>query len=327
MGKTNFIDRVVSGKGVILCPPSSVGYRYQSLSCEVIRDATGSYRSYRYSPEKGQFANICFMKDGYVINQVRMEFLKQRFVSYPDVTGEILLALRCAQYSELRSFYNTDKLITGSAILQNNPIKDFAPLDFGWDEALVDCFADCAIALHLFTEDYDSCVVVGEENLPPSPPPHSPPLPPPVPKVDVGVPLPSVGQNSLSVPYDGKNDNGKSIPNPLDVAPPLPPNPNFPLGKPCQRIDIKVEIKFNAQAGGQPTIYPIGIYGEFSGSVEVDNLYSAGGFSIGVKIECRGIERCSELRFYHYEAKAGSDGTPGLYAVESVRLLEAVLVP
>lgn len=326
MGKKDGVVRIISGKGILKVPISTEGYRYLSVSCEVIRESTNPYANFNYSPIRQQHAFLTFLQDGFVVDVVRHEFEKQRFIKLPDITGEVVKEILCEHRSTLKSFVNLARGLGGQFITENNPIKDYAPIDLGFDAIQVVCYADTAISVSCNWEEYDVCVIEGDPPDKPNPP-SKPNSPEPPNKYKPGEPIPYNTPGGISPAYDGSNDSGNTVPHPIDkISPPNSGN-KFPFGTKCQ----KVKLTFDLVASGFRTDIRrvVTVFGEFTGQIVPYRLDSPVGASVGVTIECRGIAdfnpSCQDLGIYKYEVIAGGLGTE--VKIDSVNLISYEVLP
>lgn len=217
-------ERRISGKGVLQVPTDVVKNRAFILFATVIREPKNKYANYNYNPPKGRYATLTFLRQGYVLDVRPMEYSMQVWDGVNDVSGQTLIAVKCAYEGILQTFYNLSLALgetpggqglTPLAI--TDLIKNYENLRLAWDEIRVQCYADTAISLRLDRLKYDVCDIEKDKDKPPPPPPEpEPPIPP-------GTPI-----QDLSPPYkegdDLEGDDGNTNPFPGDTPPP-PPNP------------------------------------------------------------------------------------------------------
>ncbi len=216
--------RKISGKGVLKMPPDKNKNRAYVLFGSVVREPKQRYGNYNWNPDRSRYANMVFLRQGYVIDTLAMEFRTQVWDGVNDVSGQTLIAVKCAYAGMLESIFKLSALVIASnpvllatvePVSVTDLIKDYENLRLSWDEIRVQCYADTAIQLQLSRLKYDVCEPEKDKDKPPPPPP--PPLPP----VPPGEPI-----YDISPAYEEEtNDNNNTAPYPEDVPPPpeLPP--------------------------------------------------------------------------------------------------------
>lgn len=216
-------ERFISGKGILKVPSDTKKNRYTILYLDVIRRPTNRYANLNWNPPRGKYAFLTFLRNGYVIDTRSMEFDRESYDGIADISGQTLIAVKCAYDGILDTFVNLSVALGATPggvglvpISKNNNIKDYENLLLGWDEVRVVCYADTALQARLYRTAYDVCNPDFDNQQPPPPPP--PPLPP----VPPGTPL-----ANLSPPYEGADDGGNTVPYPSDsVPPPFVPLPD-----------------------------------------------------------------------------------------------------
>lgn len=195
MTETKVEERLVSGTGVLRVPALENATRYVSLLCDVIRQPGYTFRSFKYSPYRQRYGTLVFLRKEYVIAEEAIDYTRRRFDFVLDVSGQTLIALKCAHKQTLQQL--------GSAV---SNIATFPNLNMLWDEVRLVCQDDTAFQLRLFVDTYSEC---GDDYYEKSPPPPPPPLPPSTP----GVPI-----ADISPPYEGDDVTqpfpGDTIPEP-----------------------------------------------------------------------------------------------------------------
>lgn len=262
-------SRTVSGQGVLRVPALNNKFRAVILYCDVVRPPKNKYVNKNWNPERGKYAFLTFVRNEYVIGHDAMEFDRQSWDGIQDISGQTLIAVKCAYDGILQTFVNLSIALAatpgGVGLMPINKvdlIKDYENLANSWQEVRIKCYADTAVQARLFALKYDSCTPDRDDERPPPPPPSPPPPVPP------GTPL-----NNISPPYDRfTNDNRNTVPFPGDT-PGIPPNA-------CQ--DVTIFLRADWLLNGSPTTYN----GQVTGKASVINAYidevSSGGSSIFV---------------------------------------------
>lgn len=204
-------ERAISGKGVLKVPSDGVRGRAFVLFCTVVRKPTNSYLNLNWNPPKSRYATLSFLRQGYLLDTAPVEFDKQVWDGVNDISGQSLIAIKCAYQGILQTFVNLSVAIAatpggaGMAVLNTEDyIKDYESLLLAWDEIRVQCYADTLISLRLDALEYDTCNPERNKTKAPPPPPEIPPIEP-------GTPV------EVDSPYDEESsDNGNTQPYPGD---------------------------------------------------------------------------------------------------------------
>lgn len=202
-------SRTISGKGVLKLPVDKKKNRAFVLYCDLVRPPKSPYLNLNYNPPRSRYGTISFMREEYVISTANIDYKRQAFDGVNDISGQTLIALKCANNAILQSIYNLSVALAatpGGAGLTPisfvNVIKDYENLRLSWDECRLVCYADTVLQLRLFRIKYDTCNADFDKDKPPSPPP------PPRASVPAGQPI-----DDISPPYSaGNNDNGNTAP-------------------------------------------------------------------------------------------------------------------
>lgn len=312
-------ERTISGKGVLQVPGDHLKIRSSVLFINVVREPTNMYVSRDWNPQRSRFANLVFLRQGYVISHIPVEFDGQAFDGINDVCGQNLIALKCAYAGILQTFTNLAAALAstpGSAGLSvvsiTDTIKDYENLANAWDEIRIKCYADTAINVKMYTLKYDTCDPLKDKDKPP-------PLPPPPPeKVPPGTPVPN------SYPYDEEtHDSDNSRPFPGDD--PQPPT----VGEPCEVINLTYTYtqSFNGNLGN-PITASLQVYGKVG---EISVQAQPGGFTY-FYLECQGIitqgyegasTQCKEYDNYRFTT---NNQTFPAITVETISIVSATPV-
>jgi len=205
-------ERLISGKGVLRVPDNPVKNRSAVLYLDVIREPRNKYVNLNWNPYRSRFASLVFRRDDYVIGTATMEFEQQAYDSIADISGQNLIAIKCMYEGILISFVNLAVAQGFVLTSYTDLIKDYESLSLGWEEVLIQCYADTAIQARLYRLEYDFCDPdKNKQRKPPPPPPRLPKVPPGT----------SIGD--ISRPYDDDDDDGNTVPYEGDDTPPPPP--------------------------------------------------------------------------------------------------------
>lgn len=236
-------SRQISGLGTIRVPssPNGVGARVDLLIFDLIRPSVNRYRNFNWFPPRERIANLTFRRSGIVLKHETVEFERQGFWEYPDPGGQALAAVQCSYKGILQTFFNLGNALGLPSISVQNDIKEWARFETPFDEIVVFCYADTAIAASLYQLDYEACGTDSgnfqfPENLPPAPAQTVPGLP-----------------TTISPPYDENDPNEPYSPSSVDIevpgnwevrisydAIPVPGTPSENLPLPRQTYVISV---------------------------------------------------------------------------------------
>lgn len=254
--------RNISGKGMLRLPSDSKKRRMGILYASVLRPPTSPYYNLNYSPKRSRYAYLTFLRNDYVIADGSIEYEQQSFDVVTDLTGQNLIALKCAYKGILQTFQNFAQAQNLFLESITDTIKDYEYLDLAWDEVRVTCYADTALQLQLYALPFDKC---DDESDKPKRPPKPPPPPAPVPP---GTPL-----DGLDPPYEDEE-------NPDNFTEPYPGDDNnpFPFGEECTQYDITLRV---IPFVGDPIVLTFRMFGEVEG-------VGIGGGGSFVYILCRG---------------------------------------
>ncbi len=236
-------ERLISGKGVLKVPPDKTKNRHSVLYLDVIREPRNKYYNGNWNPIRSRYAQMTFRRDEYIIGTATMEFERQAYDSIADISGQNLIAIKCMYEGILISFVNI--AIAQGLVLTSyqDLIKDYESLNLGWEEVLIQCYADTAIQARLYRLQYDACDPSKDNQKKPPPPP------PPLPKVP-----PGTGIGDISEAYDGDNDGGNSEPFDGDETPP-----------PFEPLPDNTRLKWNLSTNLNPrTTYAQAVFATFT---------------------------------------------------------------
>lgn len=228
-------ERDISGKGVLRVPSANVKNRAYVLFATVIREPSNPYLNLNYNPPRARYATLCFMRQGYLVDSKSIDFEKQVWDGVNDISGQTLIAVKCAYQGILETFVNLSVGLSqtpgGVGLFYTtveDKIKDYESLRLAWDEVRVVCYADTALSLRLDVLEYDVCDSSRDKDRTP------PPSPPPRDKVPPGIPI-----GEISPPYDGDDDDGNTVPFPYDESPDPPADTE---GEPCAPYRLNFSV-------------------------------------------------------------------------------------
>jgi len=222
--------RFISGKGLLKVPLESQPYRRYALIADIVRLPTQFYINNNWTPPEGFYANMTFTNGRRVISKSAMKFVSQTWVFTPDPEGQAIIALKCAVDTHNQSIVNLGLAQGLPPISVNNPLEAFDILPLEWDAVRLKCHADSGIRLQLWGMPYEYCSPYSVFTADP------PPDPDPPTEVPQGQPM--EGDQEVSEPYEGDDDDGATQPLELDQLPEPPP----PGGDSCQKYYIVVKI-------------------------------------------------------------------------------------
>jgi len=207
--------RRISGSGLLIVPPSIIPYRKYWLFADLIRAPRSPYLNLKSNPPESFFGKLCFLNKGRVVRLESVDFAGQAWEFEPDISGQVQIALKCAIDVNNQTSINLGLSLGAPPITVENPLEAFSIQPLNWEEVRLVCFAESAVRLELWAQPYEFCS------------PYSVPIADSAPDIEFpeeiapGTPL--EGDNAVSPPYDGDNDSGITIPNPIDSFPPEEP--------------------------------------------------------------------------------------------------------
>jgi len=254
--------RVISGKGLVKIDLEAKAFKQARIIttyAQVIREPFNQYLNLNYNPPRSRYAQMVYLRNGYVQHVRNLEFKFQMWEDSPETSAQNMYAIQCAYDGILTTFFNLGNALALPSISVTDHIKDWVHPNLFWDEIKVVCYADTAIQITIESLTYDLCPEQEDKEgaPPPPPPPNVPPIPP-------GTPLPDTDYPP-SEPYDGENDDGDTIPYPIDV--PEPP-PEFPQGERCVKYYVYVSCR--TATSNFPVTTTAQLFGE------IENIYVSG---------------------------------------------------
>ena len=205
-------ERLISGRGILKVPANSEGDRLRILVTDLVRPPLSLYSNKSYNPNRSRYGTLVFLRRGYVINTEPVEYPRMSFDGIQDITGQTLLAVKCAYDGILDTFVNLSVALAGTPggiglfpITKDNNIKDYTSLNLAWDEVRLVCYSTTALQLRLFSAAYDACDNAFIKDL------TIADFPSPIAEVS-----PSTALDNISTPYSGGSDGGNTVPIPAD---------------------------------------------------------------------------------------------------------------
>jgi hypothetical protein len=284
-------ERLISGRGILRVPQQTRPIRHYILYLDVIREPSQAYLNLNYTPGRSRYCTAVFERSNYVVAQAAQEFKRQLFENTTDITGQNLIAIKCAYQGILETFVNLAQAIPVIfPTTLTNLIKDYESLDLFWDAVKITCYADTAIQARLFKLEYDRCdAEFDKRKRPPPPPPPLPPVPP------------GTGIGDIDDPYD--EDDDTTDPHPIDdnFVPP-------PFGTECAPYRVRILAGTNSQPNLTTDVDVWGPIGE----VRITPDQGSNRF---VSLECRNrrsLGPCANFPFDWYGMfSRGADVTNG----------------
>ena len=205
-------ERLISGRGILKVPVNNDGDRLRLLVVDLVRPPLSLYSNKSYNPNRSRYGTLVFLRRGYVINTEPVEYPRMVFDGVQDITGQTLLAVKCAYDGILDTFVNLSVNLGGTPggiglfpTTKDNNIKDYTSLNLSWDEVRLVCYSTTALQLRLFSTAYDACDNAFVKDL------TIPAFPTPIAEVS-----PTTVLETISAPYSGGSDGGNTIPIPAD---------------------------------------------------------------------------------------------------------------
>ena len=246
--------RTISGHGVLKCPYSNADIKKAKVLTffvDVIRPPSLYFSNKHYNPNKAFYGTLCFMRDGYVMSALKIEFESQVFEFNADIAAQAEYAIKCAYSGILTSFANLGTALNLTVTSVTNNIKNWTHTVLFPDSVLVVCEADTALQIVCQSTPYDICP--DDTSVPPPPPPP----PPPPTKYPKGTKFDNPATSPISPPYNPPDDSGETVPYDGDVA----NNPNPVPPRTCTVRTVTVLWFFNGDPGnGRTTSFQV--YGD-----------------------------------------------------------------
>ena len=218
-------DRLISGLGILQIPEDPK-WRYFRIYVNLIRDPDPDFRNNKWNPNRGEFAKMTWVSQNYVYREHVLNYEKEVFeLPAEECAGFITSPISCLFQGVFDLLEVITVLVGGTVIPPGNPIP-FEAVKLLPTQIQFACRDGCAIQVVLQGLEQDVACPEGD----PSPKEGDKP-PNELPKVPVGEAI------DTSAPYDPPDDNGNTVPDPIDeVAPP----PDFPVGDECQEMTITI---------------------------------------------------------------------------------------
>lgn len=193
--------RRISGTGQIELTLDQLKYRRYVLFADIIRKPQTVYLNRKYEPPQTFYGYISLMNQGYTLQTLSIQYDSQIWIFDADITGQNLVAIKCAYLGILQTFVNLGAALSLVPISVENTIQDYDFLPLKWDNIIIKCYGDSAIQFVLQALPYDICLGDYEN---PGPTPTAPTKP--------GIVPPGTPTN-ISPPYPGDTITN---PSPLD---------------------------------------------------------------------------------------------------------------
>lgn len=149
--------RFISGTGVLSFPESSTNSRFRYCLVDVVRKPTNEYTNRSYPIPKSRYGNILLLQQDYVLGEIPIEYPNMYISGVADITGQNLIAIKCAYEGILESIANLARALNLTVTSVVDLIKEYESLNLLWDELQFSCFADTLIKVSLYSVDYEAC--------------------------------------------------------------------------------------------------------------------------------------------------------------------------
>jgi hypothetical protein len=247
-------ERIISGSGVLRVPPENWGDRAFALYFNVIREVPQPNPSFKYIPERSRYATINLMQDGYVVEELTLDFPKRVFYRIADPSGQALFYAKCAFSSTIQTIVSLG-LALDLEFEEFEPSadenKDFQPLRLPWNEVFVRCEGSTALQVLLYSVPYATCDF-GELTI-------APPIPD---EITERVP-PGETIGDISPPYEEDDD----ITDPAEIDQPEPGTGQ--TGTPCAIWIVDWTV---TQSNGQSLSGSTNVRAPFTEQLVVENF-------------------------------------------------------
>lgn len=251
-------SRVISGTGRLKVPLSDSDPSFVLFYLvEVVRFPTNLYQNRGYSPPRGRYATVNFLKEKFLIREEVIDYPAMMLKS-ENLERQVLTAVQCLG-SALRGVY---------PLIDLSDVSRFRLPNMFESELRFVCYADTAIKVSAYKVELDSCDPLQRIPLPID-------LPETVTPIPIGTPI------EVSPPYDD-DTSADFAPYPDDFLPPPPPPE-------CESFSGVVSVPF-AYLGGRVFTYPVSgltparievVAEGLGGSVTLKSSNCAGGVVVG----------------------------------------------
>ena len=204
--------RLISGTGLLRIPNDKQDRRLYTLFAQVIRPPRSPYLNMKSNPPEGFYAKITCINNSFVYKIFSHDFETQAWEFIPDISGQTLIAIKCAYDGLLTTFQNLGYALQTPPITATNTISTYKNLKLPFTEFRIKCYANTAIQFTLKAIPFDSCE---SSKQPPQDTPSSPAI---TAQVPFDTPL------DISPPYTNDSITDKADIDDQFVPPPLGEN-------------------------------------------------------------------------------------------------------
>ena len=241
-------------------PQDAINSKNLVIDVQLVRGAKTEYRNFIYRPEsKTDYGIVLFLKDEFVMSEVRLNFNNQRIYSRNNDIFINMSALRCVEIA-LRNNIRDFATALGVTVVRLDPVMNnfkFPTLDF---DTVQVCLREEQMLAQI-TGAWNLIETCGDEDPPPdrqTPPPPPVRLPNPFP----GTTPDNETDFTPDPPYEFPDDNGGTY-NPDGAGPDDP----FPVGDQCQIVRVSgTAIQTNPDGQTFSFAFSREIYGEVVGA-------------------------------------------------------------
>lgn len=169
-------ERVLSGKGTFRFPVEDyASLRAISVFIDVNRKPKSDYLSKKTEPSRSFYGYITLQSDDYVLQEVAINYPKQRFDFYTDNTGIIQKMLPCINQEILQSFVNLALALGVPPVSLQNETKNWNLVNFAPKLLQFCMYSSSAVRVLVKGLDYDDCEELDQDSEQKDPPPPDPP--------------------------------------------------------------------------------------------------------------------------------------------------------
>lgn len=165
-------ERVLSGRGTFRFPVEDfASLRAISIFVDVTRKPKSDYLSKKTEPNRSFYGYITLQSDDYVLQELSINYPKQRFDFYTDNTGIIQKMLPCINQEILQSLINLGIALGVPPVSIQNETQDWNLVNFAPKLIQFCMFSSSAVRVLVKGLDYDDCEELESDSEQEEPPP------------------------------------------------------------------------------------------------------------------------------------------------------------